>query len=239
MRMTAFPVRLANSIAASAVARTSVTEPADWGKLREPKTLTESRMTSSEGSLSSVAKTSSMSEAVRRRMEGFEIPRRMARSEIWAAFSSAEAYRAVLPFFANQSAIWMERVDFPMPGSPERRMSDPGTMPPQRRLFNSDEATGIRRLASDFSFEIVETGSALPDDAESFEAPPFLGSFGASTREFHSPHAGHFPVHFGWVWEQLEQRNIVIAVTYMYEVYMRSPKSHVRHRFFRKFFRMW
>jgi hypothetical protein len=41
-------------------------------------------------------------------------------------------------------------------------------------------------------------------------APPAAVSFSSSsTKEFHSPQAGHFPSHFGESWPQLRQKKAV------------------------------
>ena len=51
--------------------------------------------------------------------------------------SSPVAYKTVPLFFAISFALWSIRVDFPIPGSPEIRMSEPKTIPPPSTLSSS------------------------------------------------------------------------------------------------------
>jgi hypothetical protein len=95
------------------------------------------------------------------------------------------------------------RVDFPIPGSPPTSISDPGTNPPPRTLSSSPFCVDLR-FPSSFFISCTFTGTPLlfaSSPLPHFPAPP-LPCFTAtcttsSTYVFHSPQAGHLPIHLG------------------------------------------
>src|SRR5659263_387887 len=87
-------------------------------------------------------------------------------------------------------------VDFPIPGSPPRSVAEAGTTPPPITRSNSAIPHDVRNEAvSDTSVrrtgrEAGKSGMPARCRGEEEEAT-------SSTRVFHSPHPGHFPIHLG------------------------------------------
>src|SRR3990167_2531381 len=79
----------------------------------------------------------------------------------------------------------------PIPGSPEIKTKDPGTIPPPKTLSNSENPVDMRKLCSFLtsasltmlSSNLVFPTLCLSDSAET----------SVSTSEFHDPHSGHLP----------------------------------------------
>ena len=72
-------------------------------------------------------------------------PSRSARSRTCWADSSAVTTRQRLPALARPASAWSSRVDFPIPGSPPSRVTDPGTSPPWSTRSSSPIDVGIAR----------------------------------------------------------------------------------------------
>ena len=87
-----------------------------------------------------------------------------------------------------------------MPGSPPKRIKEPGTIPPPNTRFNSPSIKG-KRLRSSISMSEMDFGCAfgLMRIFEVFESR-FTTS---STIVFHSLQEGHLPSHFGLCAPQL------------------------------------
>ena len=87
-----------------------------------------------------------------------------------------------------------------MPGSPPRSTSEPLTRPPPRSLSTSDILSLI--LCSPLQSISLRGIGVTPEEmlenrAEESEAEADLGCEGASLKVFHSPQAGHLPIHLG------------------------------------------
>lgn len=111
----------------------------------------------------------------------------------WVALSSPEIYRTLRDLmdriFCNTS------VDFPMPGSPPSRISEPGTTPPPNTLLSSFDGNGMR-CCSVASMSLIFWTWLRPASV----GPMFfegLAAIFSSTRVFHSPQAGQRPSHRG------------------------------------------
>src|SRR5882672_1680877 len=110
----------------------------------------------------------------------------------------------VTPWLSSRAAHCMSSVDLPMPGSPPTSVTEPGTMPPPRTKSNS--ANPVRYRATELVGRLESwTGTAAVSFQPS-DRPTFF-PIGSSTNEFHSPHASHFPPHFGWSAPHSVQRN--------------------------------
>ena len=129
---------------------------------------------------------------------------RVARILICAADSSPETESVLSPFAAR--AIWSERVDFPIPGSPPSSTSDPGTMPPPSTRFTSvlprsSRRCSLSRMSATRWGRL--SGSGPPTAAGTWLLPREMIS---SVKVFHSPQPGHLPSHFGASNPQLRQK---------------------------------
>ncbi len=83
-----------------------------------------------------------------------------------------------------------------MPGSPPRRISDPGTRPPPSTRFSSPMPVSMRSMSrSRISFTRCASARGMPGR----RIAAVDGSFAAtcSAKVFHSPHAGQRPSHLG------------------------------------------
>jgi hypothetical protein len=68
---------------------------------------------------------------------------------------------------------------------------------PHLTLVVEDDTTLLKGMG--LTFSILEEGGLLASTEKS------------STRVFHSPHWGHFPIHWAWTCPQDEQRKILLA----------------------------
>ena len=122
------------------------------------------------------------------------IPSRSARSLICPADSSPDAYRTVPATFETAAAVCRTSVDLPIPGSPLRRISAPGTIPPPRTVSSSPMPV-VRRVT--VSSLISPNGAGFvsfcrTDDAAAAGTAAFSVS---SANVFHSPQCGQRPNH--------------------------------------------
>ncbi len=125
-------------------------------------------------------------------------PIRSARIFICFKDSSPDLYSTLYPLPASLWHTCKRSVDFPIPGSPPTRVSDPGTMPPPNTLSNSSMPVPI---LSSFSMDTWESlaGSAFsPAWPGLADDPAFLppDTTRSSTIEFHALQPGHCPIHF-------------------------------------------
>ena len=99
-----------------------------------------------------------------------------------------------------------ERVLLPMPGSPPMSTREPFTMPPPSRRSTSAEP---RETLSSTVVETSFSGMGLREPPGTAMAvalePPVTTSF--STMVFHSPQAGHRPIHLEYSLPQWEQNH--------------------------------
>ena len=108
--------------------------------------------------------------------------------------------------------ICKSRVDFPIPGSPDRSTTEPETIPPPKTRSNSPMPVFIRS----FSEKLISRIRRARGD--SVIAPSSLRGFfdfaaaGAgdssvcSEKLFHSPHCGHLPYHFALIYPQFSHK---------------------------------
>ena len=97
------------------------------------------------------------------------------------------------PADATSAAACSSSVDFPMPGSPPSRTSEPGTRPPPST--RSSSLTPVEtRSASEASMS-AKSRAPAPVSAGREPGPARLAAV-SSTSEFHSPQSGHRPSHF-------------------------------------------
>src|SRR3972149_5447751 len=123
-------------------------------------------------------------------------PSREARSFTCASDSSPDTYRTAFPCRARPRAAWRRTVDFPIPGSPPRRVAEAATTPPPIARSNSAIPHDVRNAAVSAT-SVRRTGreagkSGMPERCRGEEEEET-----SSTSVFHSPHPGHFPTHFG------------------------------------------
>ena len=98
-------------------------------------------------------------------------------------------------------------MDFPIPGSPPTRVSDPCTMPPPRTLSSSPMP--VTSLSSSRTVTWDNTvGAALRSLSADAPKPPPWGALpaGPSTKVFHSRPPGHCPIHLEDSYPQLLQK---------------------------------
>ena len=132
-----------------------------------------------------------------------ETPSRLALAEIWPICSSHEIYRISEPRDPYHSLIWSARVDFHIPGSPERSTRLPGVSHPPRTLSSSPLVLERRDIPEEVCGSIFWSSCIFQIDPLPFPFCFFISQISSSV--FHSPHVGHYPVHFGTVVWQLEQ----------------------------------
>src|SRR5882724_9612493 len=122
-------------------------------------------------------------------------PNRRARSATCFNDSSPVAY-STAPKPLRAAAAWSIKVDFPMPGSPPIRVTEPGTRPPPNTRSSSLEPVVTRdcsTMASAASDEEASVRGTLMDTG-GFRVVVACTS---ATRVFHSPQPAHCPCHFG------------------------------------------
>ena len=130
-------------------------------------------------------------------------PSRSARRRTWWADSSADTSSTRWPAADRAASTWSSSVDLPMPGSPPRRVTEPGTSPPDRTRSNSSTPVGTA-AASDTSTE--DSGTGMPDRSSSSTARTSGPRAASSTRVFHSPQVGQRPAQRAVVEPQSMQR---------------------------------
>src|SRR5882762_2368797 len=110
-----------------------------------------------------------------------------------------------MPALSRRAATCISSVDFPIPGSPPTRVTEPGTMPPPRTKSNSSRPVFQRCMLSDGMLESwTGLGPGEPFPRSIF---PTFRPTASSTNVFHAPHASHLPAHFGCSAPQSVQRN--------------------------------
>ena len=57
--------------------------------------------------------------------------------------SSAEASNTSAPVTATEASTWKSRVDFPTPGGPKTKVTEPGTKPPPSTRSTSTTPVGM------------------------------------------------------------------------------------------------
>src|SRR5258706_11462 len=136
--------------------------------------------------------------------------RRSARMRICSGDSSPETYSVDTPTCSSRVAHCSNSVDFPIPGSPPTRTTDPGTMPPPNTKSNSFNPVGQRASAPLPTADRRTGGRA--DAADDLPARPPARPTASSTRVFHVPHASQRPAHFGCSAPHSVQRNTECAL---------------------------
>ncbi len=119
---------------------------------------------------------------------GRTAPRRSARMRTCCGLSSALMY-SVGP--GHQASSCSSSVLLPMPGSPPRRVTEPGTSPPSSTRSSSPMPVG-RASPRRASMSWSSCSSAIGRGIVAGVSPPT-----SSTSVFHSPHPAHWPDHFG------------------------------------------
>ena len=112
---------------------------------------------------------------------------REARPRTWASDSSAEASITSSPVAASEERTWKRSVDLPIPGGPNRSVTEPATTPPPMTRSSSLTPVGSGWMAS------IDTSASGRAGGPS--AGPALprGRTGAGPKVFHSPQAGQRP----------------------------------------------
>src|SRR5512134_2323993 len=120
-----------------------------------------------------------------------------ARILICCGDSSPETYRSFPVLRERPENAWSRSVDFPMPGSPPTRMTDPATTPLPSTRSNSPMPVDV--LFSEIpSMACRDTGSVFDDGCSEEERLPVTAF--SSTKLFQLPQSGHLPSHFALVW---------------------------------------
>ena len=118
----------------------------------------------------------------------------------WHAASAAVHFlrRTHKVFFSgNLRTVCSTRVDFPIPGSPPSKTSEPGTRPPPNTRFNSSSCISMRG-SSPPVISLRMTGLLLIGSNPERGRVPATGlRITSSTYVFHSPQEGHLPIHLG------------------------------------------
>src|SRR2546425_927634 len=115
-----------------------------------------------------------------------------------------------MPACSSRAAHWSSSVDFPMPGSPPTRTTDPGTIPPPRTKSNS--ASPVRQRTTPIPSTADRRMGGWADRLSIGRSadPPIrrvVRPTASSTSVFHSPHASQRPAHFGCSAPHSVQRN--------------------------------
>ena len=132
---------------------------------------------------------------------------RSARPRTCAADSSPVMYRtgprppaaAVRAAFAATSS---SSVDLPTPGSPARRITAPGTMPPPSTRSSSPTPVERDEARSPSTSPMGRAGRR--GAVAAVRAPPVTSPAWSTVP--HAPHSRHWPTHLGEVQPQSEQR---------------------------------
>src|SRR5690349_14192133 len=133
---------------------------------------------------------------------------RSARSLICSGDSSPETYSVRIPAPSRRAAHCSKSVDFPMPGSPPTKTTDPGTIPPPRTKSNSRRPV-CHRSNPAAPMADSRIGGWADSSIRLSADPPIrrITPTGSSTSEFHAPHASQRPPHFGCSAPHSLQRN--------------------------------
>lgn len=146
---------------------------------------------------------SSRVSARRWRFWGRTFERREARLVIWRAVSSPEMKKTGL-VLAMAREIWRARVDFPTPGSPDKRKTPPGVSPPPRTRSSSEMEVGMGWICFWEEREETEVKMALGAEGRREEC---LEDWMTSDfwKVFQAEQLGHFPSQVGEMVWQVEQ----------------------------------
>ena len=118
-------------------------------------------------------------------------PRRIARNFNCEADSSPETYSTGKSDVISD-AVFISKVDFPIPGSPPMSTAIAGTIPPPKTRSNSDTPVLILSVSvMSISFSRMTCDSV--SDAATDAGTSFGGVYSLS--EFHAPQAGQQPNH--------------------------------------------
>ena len=109
---------------------TCAVDPGALGIAFVPITWIESIIANLGFSASRVERIVSRLDSLAISMFGLDVPSRFARSWIWYSDSSPEIIKVLRSCWAILCAIWRVSVDFPIPGSPVRRVKDEFKKPP-------------------------------------------------------------------------------------------------------------
>src|SRR5690625_642228 len=121
------------------------------------------------------------------------IPRRSARNFVCCVDSSPETYNTDNCFSANEADICKRSVDFPIPGSPPIKTSDPGTTPPPSTRLNSLIDVVIRGYFSD-AIAVIFSGLLVLCKPPAVSWFALFGATYSSTSVFQLLQLGHFPI---------------------------------------------
>jgi len=186
----AVPVDLAIWINAAALSRTWVTDPGALVRSERKMVWMESTTITAGSSSWTVRMMDSTSVSANSRKLSEATPMRSARIFTCEGDSSPVTYSS----FVSESRVANSviNVDFPMPGSPAIRTTDPSTIPPPSTRSSSTLSVRIRRsLPLWMSFNLRGRVEVAPEPTS--PGLCFVEEDRSSTMEFHAPHAGHCP----------------------------------------------
>src|SRR5690606_15786437 len=129
---------------------------------------------------------------------------RAARSATWCTDSSAHTYSTAPCRWAKLWLACRSRVDLPMPGSPPRRTTEPGTTPPPSTRSSSAKPVA-QRLSREGSMS-CRRWTAAPEAAAGRD-----GQGASKARLFHAWHDGQRPNHRGDSYPHCRQAYLVRA----------------------------
>ena len=119
------------------------------------------------------------------------------------------------------AAACIASVDFPIPGSPPRRITEPCISPPPSTLSNSAIPVFILSpsfaaivsmvFRTNFDFEIVGLRLEV--------------SIISSVKEFQLSHSGHFPSHLSDSYPQFEQMYFILVLDMLKKNYRKLPTT--------------
>src|SRR6266705_2585203 len=122
--------------------------------------------------------------------------RRSARRRSCSGDSSPDTYSVVTPARSRRAAHCSSSVDFPIPGSPPTRTTDPGTTPPPSTKSNSARPVRHRPTPPPSTADRRTGGLPVRSPDRPTARPPGR-PVGSSTRVFQAPHASQRPPHLG------------------------------------------
>ena len=115
-------------------------------------------------------------------------PIREARPLTWVSDSSAEASITSTPVAATDESTWNSSVDLPMPGGPNRSVTEPPTTPPPITRSSSLTPVGSGRAPS------VETSRSATAEGAGLPSRPGRPVHPDGRRQLsHSPQVPHRP----------------------------------------------